>query len=164
LSVAAAIAAFSALALLAVSFPIASAAHGVEVVGTKSLPGHRHDVHVAMFGMLVTDGEPLNPSAEVLLESRHDLLCPRPQVKLARRVLMLRVGREHHPVHVVVLLDAIDALIGAGLPDASVAIPHLAILALALLVTAVDGVAHVALGQLQRRFQPATVARFHDGA
>ena len=117
-----------------------------------------------MLRMLVADGEPFDAPAEVLLELVHHLLRPRFQVQLARSILMLGVRREHQAIDVVVLVDAVDALVRAGFADAAVAIPHFAVLALTLLVAAVDGVADVSFGQLQGCLQPAAIARFHDRA
>jgi hypothetical protein len=101
---------------------------------------------VAMFRMLVADGEPVDAAAEVLLELEHHLLRPGFQVELMCRVLVLGVRREHQAVDVVVFVDAVDALVRAELADAAVAIPYLAVLALTLLVAAVDGVADVSFG------------------
>ena len=121
-------------------------------------------MHVAVFRVLVAHGKPVDAAPEVLLELLHHLLRPRLQVELVRRVLMLGVRRKHQAIDVVVLLHAIDARVRGGFADPTVAIPYLAVLALALLVAAVDGVPDVALGQLQGCFQPSAVARFHDRA
>jgi hypothetical protein len=112
LSVAAAIAWFRSLAVLACGLAIAGGAHRAEVARVQSLLGHRHHVYMPMLRMLVTDPEPLNLPAKILLEPRHDLLGPSLQIELARGILMLWVRGEHQPVDVVVRVDAIDARVG----------------------------------------------------
>lgn len=149
---------------LLLDIAVASLSDRAKLVDPKPLLRNRDDMDVAMLGMLVADGEPVDATTEVPFELLHHLLRPRLKVELVRRVLMFRVRREHQAVDVVVLVDAVDALVRAEFADVAVAIPHLAVLALTLFIAAVDGVAHVAFDQQQGCFQASAIPRFHDRA
>jgi len=106
-----------------------------------------NDVDMTVVRVVVADCKPVDAPPEVLLELRHDALRPEPKIQAATEVLVLGVRREYQPIDVVRRLDAIEAGVGTLFSDPAYAVPHLAVLVLAMLVAAMDGVTHVALGQ-----------------